>query len=59
MASKFGYKRMKTTGERREAEVSPVKVRPSRNPENLPSHYDDLPCARQPRDDRYKNHRRA
>lgn len=58
MASKHGLKRMRTTAERRAAEASPVKVRPARNMSNLPSHWDDHGCARQPRSDRYKNHRR-
>lgn len=59
MASKFGLKQMRTTAERRASEASPVKVRAARNADNLPSAWDDKPRARQPRSDRYKNHRRA
>jgi hypothetical protein len=55
MASKFGWKRPKTTAERR-ASVDGM-ARPARNMANLPSYYDDKPTARQPRSDRYKNHR--
>ena len=58
MASKFGYKRMKTTAEIRAISAADgVPVRAKRNAANLPSHYDDRHVARQPRSDRYKNHR--
>jgi len=57
MASKFGHKRPVVSNERRAVEASEVKVRPARNLEYLPNEYDDKPCARQPRSDRYKNKR--
>ena len=56
MASKFGFKRMRTTAECR-ADAQGIPTRAARN--NLPNAYDDIRRARQPRTDRYKNHRRA
>ncbi len=58
MANKFGLKLMRTTAERR-ADTQGIKPRAARNTANLPDAYDDKPLARQPRSDRYKNHRRA
>lgn len=59
MASKHGLKRMRTTSERRDSlDTQGVKVRPARTMNALPSHWDDHGCARQPRSDCYKNHRR-
>ncbi len=57
MASKFGHKHPRTTAESRAVEAATdqgVKVRRT----TLPNAYDDIRTARQPRSDRYKNHRR-
>ena len=57
MASRYGFKMPRTTQEARMSEAHDEYVRPRRNANNLPHFYDDRKRARQPRSDRYKNHR--
>ena len=52
------FREPQTSNERRAVEACDIGIRAKRNTSNLVNAWDDIPNARQPRSDRYKNKRR-